>query len=59
MSTFLLKKIADHQTTLEQHSFCQHLCQRQDISLQAYRFVPHMTFLVLGFWDFFVVVKVC
>ncbi|MFT7389532.1 MAG: hypothetical protein ACI8VC_002801 [Candidatus Endobugula sp.] len=58
MSTFLLKKIADHQTTLEQHSFCQHLCQRQDISLQAYRFVPHMTFLVLGFRDILEAVKV-
>jgi hypothetical protein len=58
MSTFLLKKIADHQTTLEQHSFCQHLCQRQDISLQAYRFVPHMTFFVLGFRDILETVKV-
>ncbi|MGS2718876.1 hypothetical protein ACVBE9_11925 [Eionea flava] len=58
MSTFLLKKIAEHQTSLEQHRFCQHLRQREDISSDAYRFIPSMTFFVLGFRDILETVKI-
>lgn len=47
----LLQRIADRQAQLEQHSFCQHLFNRRDLSGQAYSFVPHMTFFVLGFRD--------
>lgn len=50
MST-LLQKIAAHQAKLEQHVFCQHLIHQDDLSLNAYNFVPHMTFFVLGFRD--------
>jgi hypothetical protein len=47
----LLKRIAARQAQLEQHSFCKHLSNRRDVSAQAYSFVPHMTFFVLGFRD--------
>lgn len=50
MST-LLQKIATRQSQLENHIFCQHLVHHGDISEHAYRFVPHMTFFVLGFRD--------
>jgi len=50
MST-LLQKIATQQAKLENHIFCQHLLRQKDISLNAYSFVPHMTFFVLGFRD--------
>jgi hypothetical protein len=50
MST-LLQKIATQQSQLENHIFCQHLLHHKDISLNAYGFVPHMTFFVLGFRD--------
>lgn len=47
----LLQRIADNQAQLEKHAFCQHLVNRRDTSLQAYSFVPHMTFFILGFRD--------
>lgn len=47
----LLQQIAKNQSQLENHIFCQHLQHRKDISINAYSFVPHMTFFILGFRD--------
>lgn len=54
----LLSQIAKNQSQLEKHAFCQNLIHRQDVSLNAYSFVPHMTFFVLGFKDILETVRI-
>ena len=56
--TPLLQQIGKHRFQLEQHPLCQQLRYRDDVSTNAYAFVPHMTFFVLGFRDILETIRV-
>ena len=45
------QKISQHKSALSEHPFCLYLRETDDISEVSLRFVPAMTFFVLGFRD--------
>lgn len=50
MIDLVFEAIEQHKSTLADHTFCQNL-RNGTYSHQAYSFVPHMAFFVLGFKD--------